>query len=692
MNCGFGCYPGHESVDYRADNFTPVVAAKEGTVSVALNPCLDPDGGGFNPCAGQGYGNRIYVDHVGGYQTRYAHLAQTGFNVWVGKAVARGEQMALSDNSGNSTGPHLHFELRVNGTAVDPYAGSTHWAGGDPFPMGYRDPSGTIHGPFPLDNTKIRNIWTTNAARLGSPIEDDWAYICSLGSGPPLPGPASATVATPGVVAAPTPLYGYQQRFERGYIYYCGDDPAQAVFYPLTFLPRILASTDAGAWNSTLFIRNLASSSTNVSVSFFRTNGTVLDSRTYIGLPANATWELRASNVVFDDLVAEGNTFSGAALVASDQDVAVIVRTEKSNRLTAYTGVSSLDPGSGWGRPATTLYAPTVMWNAWGTSWKSYLYVQNTTAENASVSITYCRQDNPSDCRTEGALSSLPPYGSARVDPGSEMGSGFWGFAQISSPNGKALAVVVTQEEDAAGASDYNALSSGATKVYLPSLMYAWYNWTSSFIVQNLGSQTASVDVTYYGENGQNYGCRLTNLRPGSSCLVTQSGYVSGCDVANLSAPPPEPSCAVPAGWHGTAILVGSQPLAAVVNQQRVDVPSHLSYSAFIGGGSTLYGPFAASSPSWDSCSDVQNVGSYGTYITSRYFYQDGSPAPGGSTRYAPPGGVVMFYVPNEGVGTNFVGSVRITRSNSVPIAGIHNLARKPAADDYGASYNLVQR
>ena len=51
-----------------------------------------------------------------------------------------------------------------------------------------------------------------------------------------------------------------------------------------------------------------------------------------------------------------------------------------------------------------------------------------------------------------------------------------------------------------------------------------------------------------------------------------------------------------------------------------------------------------------------------------------------------------MFYVPNEGVGTNFVGSVRITRSNSVPIAGIHNLARKPAADDYGASYNLVQR
>ncbi|MGC9084486.1 MAG: M23 family metallopeptidase, partial [Anaerolineae bacterium] len=279
VTCGFGCYPGHVGVDYRASNFTPVVAAKEGTVTAIRNDCLDPDGGGFNPCAGQGYGNYVYISHGSGYETRYAHLAQSGFNVWVGKAVVRGEQMALSDNSGNSFGPHLHFELRVNGTAVDPYAGSTHWAGSDTFPIGYRDQNGAVHGPFPLDNVKIRNKWVTEARQLGSPITNDSSFPCL----------AEGLQAT-----------GYMQGFERGYIAYCGGGSAQVTYYNQTFLPRILASEDANAWNSTVSIRNLGTVPANVSISFLRSNGTVLDSRLYAGLPVNATWELRASTVVFD--------------------------------------------------------------------------------------------------------------------------------------------------------------------------------------------------------------------------------------------------------------------------------------------------------------------------------------------------------------------------------------------------------
>ena len=137
---------------------------------------------------------------------------------------------------------------------------------------------------------------------------------------------------------------------------------------------------------------------------------------------------------------------------------------------------------------------------------------------------------------------------------------------------------------------------------------------------------------------------------------------------------------------------MSANPIAAVVNQERADIRTHQSYSGFIGGGSALYGPLAASHPTLHSCSDVQNVGTAGTSITSRYFYRGGGQAPGGSTRSTPPGGVAMFYVPMDGVGTDFLGSVRLTRSNNIPIAGIHNLARRPEEGDYAASYNLVQR
>ena len=66
----------------------------------------------------KGYGLFVVLKHENGLETRYAHLSQT--LVWTGQMIAAGEPLALGGNTGNSTGPHLHFETRVNGTAVDP--------------------------------------------------------------------------------------------------------------------------------------------------------------------------------------------------------------------------------------------------------------------------------------------------------------------------------------------------------------------------------------------------------------------------------------------------------------------------------------------------------------------------------------------------------------------------------------------
>ena len=65
-----------------------------------------------------GYGNLVVVDHGGGLATAYAH--QQRMYVSVGETIAQGQVLGEVGSTGNSTGPHLHFEVRVNGTAVDP--------------------------------------------------------------------------------------------------------------------------------------------------------------------------------------------------------------------------------------------------------------------------------------------------------------------------------------------------------------------------------------------------------------------------------------------------------------------------------------------------------------------------------------------------------------------------------------------
>lgn len=94
----------HEGIDIGVPSGTPVAAAAAGTVIVA----------GWMG----GYGNLVVVDHGNGLSTAYGH--NTSFAVSVGQAVAKGQTIALSGSTGNSSGPHVHFEVRVNGLAVDP--------------------------------------------------------------------------------------------------------------------------------------------------------------------------------------------------------------------------------------------------------------------------------------------------------------------------------------------------------------------------------------------------------------------------------------------------------------------------------------------------------------------------------------------------------------------------------------------
>ena len=96
----------HKGMDFACDNKTPIYATADGVVESAKWM--------------SGYGYTVIIDHGYGYKTLYAHLLDKKFLVKKGQKVVRGEKIALSGNSGKSTGPHLHYEVIYKGNHVNP--------------------------------------------------------------------------------------------------------------------------------------------------------------------------------------------------------------------------------------------------------------------------------------------------------------------------------------------------------------------------------------------------------------------------------------------------------------------------------------------------------------------------------------------------------------------------------------------
>ncbi|MDX3579255.1 MULTISPECIES: M23 family metallopeptidase [unclassified Streptomyces] len=102
----------HSGQDFAVPSGTKVMAAHGGTVVKA---------GGNGAGDGPAYGNAIVIKHANGVYSQYAHLSR--IDVKIGQVVKTGQKIALSGNTGNSSGPHLHFEIRTTanyGSAINP--------------------------------------------------------------------------------------------------------------------------------------------------------------------------------------------------------------------------------------------------------------------------------------------------------------------------------------------------------------------------------------------------------------------------------------------------------------------------------------------------------------------------------------------------------------------------------------------
>ena len=100
-----------------APSGTPILAPADGLVTVATT--------GYGPS--KDAGTVLVVDHGNGYETYYAHLG--ALEVVEGQRVERGDVLARVGSTGKSTGPHLHFEVRLNGEQLDPAEFVADWRG-----------------------------------------------------------------------------------------------------------------------------------------------------------------------------------------------------------------------------------------------------------------------------------------------------------------------------------------------------------------------------------------------------------------------------------------------------------------------------------------------------------------------------------------------------------------------------------
>ena len=94
----------HTGIDYAATYGTPIYAAEDGVVT-----CAQWSGN---------YGYLVKIQHSGGFETRYAHCSR--FAVSVGDEVKKGDVISYVGSTGNSTGPHVHLEIRYQGKSIDP--------------------------------------------------------------------------------------------------------------------------------------------------------------------------------------------------------------------------------------------------------------------------------------------------------------------------------------------------------------------------------------------------------------------------------------------------------------------------------------------------------------------------------------------------------------------------------------------
>lgn len=281
-------------------------------------------------------------------------------------------------------------------------------------------------------------------------------------------------------------------------------------------------------WNSLISVQNIGSGPTNITVDYY-SGATKVATSSASNVPANASAHFDLEATPPSGLP---TGFNGSAIITSSAEpiVATDNQTADGGFTQSYNGFIS---------GATTLYVPALYDDYW--SWDASLNIQNVGTGSTTVTVDYS-DSVANELYTLGQGQSVLIY-----MPNQPAHASL--FAATITSSSQNIVAVVNAANPANQAQTYSAFAGGSTTVGLPTVMKGYYDWDTSFTVQNVGTASTVVQVCYSG----GYACyNLPSLAAGASTEVYQPG-----------------ESFLPSTYRGSVTLTssGSVPIAAIVNE-----------------------------------------------------------------------------------------------------------------------------
>jgi alpha-tubulin suppressor-like RCC1 family protein len=375
--------------------------------------------------------------------------------------------------------------------------------------------------------------------------------------------------------------------------------PAVAVFPAMT-------NGAYGGYVTAATIKNIGTAPATVRIAYFNQNGAPVGvGDTINSLPVNASWTVRQDN---------GNSFpstggdavqAGSAIVYSTLPIASFVNEFAPGNVgdaTSYTGVQV--PGG----VGTTLYAPTIVNNAYG-GYTTGIGLLNQGSSATDVTITYRGADGiVVKTQTVTALAAHAYQALYSGETTLALPSGFAGTATITS-TGQLIGAIVNETGPGGQFSSYDAVPAGSSLLNAPvALNNAYGGYYTGMGIQNTSASPATVSITYYDAAGTPT-AKVFTIPAFGSLGVYQGSATDG----------------PPVGAY-TAEIQSARPLAAIVNEVAPpgagSARQSTSYNTFNAGMATLHLPLVenAGSDPWNTGQGIMNTGSASTTVTVSYY------------------------------------------------------------------------
>jgi hypothetical protein len=612
--------PPHNGYDFLL-RYDPVLAAASGTIERVRWFNADPqciNGGQQELC---GYGLHIYIQHLSAnsYRTRYAHLSATAFNLDpsdVGTGVGPGQVIGTSGNTGWSTGPHLHFEVRdQNGNAVDPFNPVVLWKDGQH--VGRPIPKPPTNGEIIVDNN------TNNTGGFSKGRNGPFNTLCPPNNCP------NWTLAT-GSTGAPDYMYGgdmyhtqvsntdYWARWQPSGI------PAGGGMYDIQIrVPNANATT----WQAPYTVVH----------AFGQTTGRVAQGSLPNPNYANSLWvsigayHLRPGDYVYTT----GTTGEGQGVHCGvGQWCRLGVDAVKFVRL-----------GS--------VYLPDIKAS---NGWNTQVFVRS----NSGLAHVVFRNYNSSGTYLGKSVIYVPPQGTATIHPISTNTVS----AVVESTQEIVLSVL--QSTTGMATLDNAFVSSWAGDPAFERLNTtvrgsAFYNnifggWNSTLRLMNAGNATTNVTLSFKGRSGYPDTSVSANNIPANGHYTLTSSAVFGSNA-----------------WVGSVSVTSAQPMALLMENVLSNVETR-SASGATAGANTLYVP-AAYKNQWGLNSGlvVQNLHMTSPATARLVFYdRDGAYRTTHDLGPIEPQRAAGIWFGNlPALGTSWTGSVRIDSVGGQSLAAV---------------------